>query len=117
MEKVVFKYPEVSPALLGQITDVIVKETKPQFLVLFGSHARGEANRQSDLDFLVVLDSQFDVTKRFEIMNRLDHLLTPFRIPCDIIVRTRDEFDYWKTSLNNVVGRASREGKVLYERP
>ncbi len=30
----------------------------------------------------------------------------------DILLYSRDEFDYWKDSANHVVGRAQREGRV-----
>lgn len=32
----------------------------------------------------------------------------------DILLYSRDEFEHWKHSLNHVVGRAHREGRVLY---
>ena len=35
----------------------------------------------------------------------------------DILVYSRAEVEYWRDSLNHVVARALREGRVLYERP
>ena len=35
----------------------------------------------------------------------------------DILVYSRPEVEYWRDSLNHVVARALREGRVLYERP
>jgi hypothetical protein len=37
-------------------------------------------------------------------------------VPTDVLVYSRDEAERWRKSLNHVVGRALREGKVLYER-
>ena len=34
----------------------------------------------------------------------------------DVLLYSRDEFEKWKTSLNHVIGRAYREGRVLHER-
>jgi hypothetical protein len=42
--------------------------------------------------------------------------LRPFRVPKDVLVYSRDEFEKWEDSLNHVVAHAVREGKLLYER-
>jgi len=49
-------------------------------------------------------------------MTRLWRALAGFNVPKDILVYSRDEAERWRHSLNHVVARAQREGKVLYER-
>lgn len=44
------------PRVPETLLDPLVAFFKPQRVVLFGSHARGEATADSDLDLLVVLD-------------------------------------------------------------
>ena len=48
---------------------------------------------------------------------RLYMALRGLAVSKDILLYSRDEFDHWKNSLNHVVGRAHREGRVLYGRP
>ena len=43
----------VTEELLQEMTEKIVREVNPRKVVLFGSHARGTARPDSDLDFLV----------------------------------------------------------------
>ena len=50
-------------------------------------------------------------------MNRLYKALSGFRPPTDILVFSQQDVEYWRDSLNHVLARALREGKVLYERP
>jgi len=50
---------QVTNELLKEMTDIIVREVNPCKIILFGSHARGTAKRDSDLDFLVVEDGPF----------------------------------------------------------
>src|SRR4051812_19573387 len=45
------------PPLLDQITRTIVERFHPQRVVLFGSHARGEARPDSDVDLMVEMES------------------------------------------------------------
>jgi len=44
----------VSDDLLLQMARVIVQEVEPERIILFGSHARGEARPGSDVDLLVI---------------------------------------------------------------
>ena len=48
---------------------------------------------------------------------RLYQALAGFHVPADVLVYSRDDVDYWRDSLNHVLARALREGKVLYARP
>ena len=46
----------VTDALLKEIAGKIVAVVHPRMIILFGSHARGTARSDSDLDFIVVED-------------------------------------------------------------
>ena len=103
--------------LIREMVDAIVAEARPERVILFGSRARGDAGDASDVDLLVVDSEPFNEQRsRRQLCVRLYDAVARFRVPTDILVYARHEFDYWSDSLNHVVGRAAREGKVLYER-
>ena len=108
----------VDDALLKRMVQVIVDEVDPEQVILFGSRARGDAAAGSDVDLIVVESTPFvEGRTRGGEETRLWRALSKFRVPKDILVYSRDEVDYWRDSLNHVLARALREGKVLYERP
>lgn len=108
----------VSDATLARMVDAIVAEVSPEQVILFGSQARGDEIAQSDVDLLIIQSEPFDaVGKRDAQSVRLSKRLARFPVATDILLYARDEVDYWRDSLNHVVARALREGKVLYERP
>ena len=110
--------PQVTAATLARMVDAIVDEVSPERVILFGSQARGDQERRSDVDLLVIQSEPFNtVGKRDAQSVRLSKRLARFPVPSDILLYARDEVDYWRDSLNHVVARALREGKVLYERP
>jgi uncharacterized protein len=104
--------------LLRLMVEVIVREADPEKIILFGSRARGDAKPDSDVDLLVVESEPFSPQRsRRQEAVRLYSALRNLPVSKDLLIYSRDEFDKWKTSLNHVVGRAFREGRVLHERP
>ena len=111
------KQVEVTEALLKQMVEVIVDEVDPEQVILFGSHARGDASADSDVDLVIVESDPFGENRdRREEIVRLYWALAHFAVPKDILVYSRNEVEYWRDSINNVLARAIREGRVLYER-
>jgi predicted nucleotidyltransferase len=109
---------EVTDLLLKQIVDAIVRAVDPEEIILFGSRASGSARPQSDIDLLIVDSEPFDDDRRrFKTMADLWHILGSFAVPVDILLYSRSEVEGWRDSVNHVIARALREGKVLYARP
>ena len=103
---------------ISRMVRAIADVARPKRVVLFGSHARGDAAHQSDVDLLVVEDGPFeDEGARSDEMVRLWEALAPFRTPTDLVVVTEAEAERWGATTNHVVARALREGRVVYERP
>jgi len=88
---------------------------KPTLLrvILFGSHARGEAGPYSDVDLLVVLS---DVENKRQMTVAILELLGDFLAPTDVVVTTPEEIERRGDLIGTVLRPALREGKVLYER-
>ncbi len=108
---------EISEDEFEEIVRVIVEAIDPEQIILFGSRARGDFRRDSDLDLLIVDSRSFDTTRsRRKEITRIGDLLDVVPLAIDILLHSREEVEYWRDSLNNVIARALREGRVLYER-
>ncbi len=104
--------------LIQLMVDAIVQEVDPERIYLFGSRARGTNSDESDVDLLIVEREQFGHQRdRWSELRRIRRVLRPFRVSKDILVYGRDEFEKWQNSVNHIIARAAREGRLLYERP
>ena len=108
----------ITDQTLREMVQAIVREVDPERVYLFGSYARGEAGPDSDLDFLVVEREPFGpMRSRLAEITRVRRALSTFRIAKDILVFSAEEFAHWMDSLNHIIARCAREGRLLYERP
>jgi uncharacterized protein len=97
---------------VSRLTRVVVEAAHPRRLIMFGSHARGDAHEDSDVDIMVVEDHPAD---RLMEMVRLNRLLRGLDIALDLLVVSEEKFNHWRDTPGNVYFEASSEGRVLYE--
>lgn len=105
---------KITSELIDYIVEKIVREIQPEKIVLFGSYARGEVNRSSDLDLLIIKD---DKQSSREIRRRVDSLLRGRRFAVDLLVRKPKEIE-WNMKAQNpfYLHHIFKDGKVLYEK-
>lgn len=75
-------------------------------IILFGSYARGDANRLSDLDFVVFDSPKFDKLEHYSL---LENIKSIFKKSVDFF--TDEEIDENSLFLKKII----EEGKVIYE--
>jgi predicted nucleotidyltransferase len=98
---------------IRQMVKRIVTQFQPHKIILFGSHARGQAGLDSDVDLLIVMPvSGSRREKAIEIAVSLHDI----PVAKDVIVVTPDDFK-WRSQIIGTIERpAARQGKVLYAR-
>ena len=100
-------------AKITEMVNRIVERFQPDRVILFGSHARGAAGADSDVDLLVIMP--VEGSKR-ETAVQIGVALHDIPIAKDIIVSTPEEFEWRKEIVGTIERPAALEGKVLYAR-
>lgn len=103
--------PPVTDALLADITWRIVEKFQPHKVVLFGSYAYGTPDLDSDVDLLVVLDSDEPMAQR---IRRVTEVAKVRFLPMDVLVRTPAEIAERLAMGDFFMAEILEKGKVLY---
>jgi hypothetical protein len=95
--------------MLRRLVDVF----RPERIYAFGSQARGDAGPDSDVDLLLVVShSELPPHQRDQ---HAYHAIGGHRLPVDILVWTRAEFDGRVQAPSSLPATVLREGRTLYE--
>ena len=97
--------------IIAAATDRLKRAAPGATIILFGSHARGDARESSDLDILVV---EPVVKARREEMARLRRAVGRIGMPVDIVVVSKKNFLEWRDVPGTAIYNAAKEGKVLH---
>jgi predicted nucleotidyltransferase len=112
-ERAVRKARDTTRRKIDEMVRRIAQRFDPDQIILFGSHARGSADADSDVDLLVVMPvSESKREKQIEIGVALHDI----RVPLDIIVATPDEVRRRRNIVGTIIRPAMRDGEVVYTR-
>lgn len=103
---------EVQDPALRKLVQAL-RAYEPERVYLFGSWARGEADETSDLDVVVIKQTEAPFLER---IRRVLALLPPELGPVDVLVYTPEEWQAMKARGNAFVETVEAEGRLLYAR-
>ena len=108
------KTDEITPELIDYVVAKIVREFQPEKIILYGSFARGDFHKDSDLDLFIIKESE---EPNRLLRRKVDELLTGRLFPVDIRVRKPAEVE-WNFRAQNpfYLHHIFKDGKVLYEK-
>lgn len=102
----------VSMTDIKRYCDAIAAAFKPQRIILFGSHAQGQPDEDSDVDVLVVMPKSRPVRRDTAVKIRLK---VHADFPVDMLVRGESEVERRVRERDLFMMQITREGRVMYE--
>jgi HEPN domain-containing protein/predicted nucleotidyltransferase len=102
---------DVSMRIIRRFARAVAEKFQPDKIILFGSHAYGTPNADSDVDILVVMPARNQRSQAYKIC-----LAIPAPFPMDLIVRTPDTLKWRLEEGDSFLREIVSKGKVLYEK-
>lgn len=99
---------------IQNIVNRFVETLNPLKIYLFGSFARGTENNESDYNFYIVMNKNYQVTNE-TIANAYISLKGIKRRPVDIIINNESVFDERAEFINTLENAVNQGGILLYE--
>jgi predicted nucleotidyltransferase len=103
----------ISTDIVNEIVQRIVERFDPEKIILFGSYARGEAREDSDIDLLIVAETDLPPPERYPAVRRVVGDL-PYAF--DLFLIPPAQYHRRRTVVNNLEYLADKYGRVMYER-
>ena len=100
--------------VIEQIRDRLVAACSPHKIILFGSQAYGDTTTDSDVDLLLVQDTDLSPLRR---SLRAREAIGDIDVPVDLFVLTPDEFEETKDVIGGIAYAPAKYGRVIYEKP
>jgi predicted nucleotidyltransferase len=99
--------------ILDQIITLVTSKTSPERIVLFGSYARGDNTKNSDIDILIIIKNLANERKITGLLYRA-LLDANFSIPIDFLAIDYDKYNIVKNKIGNIYKTIEQEGKIIY---
>lgn len=105
--------PHINQSALHIIRDIFsVRELTIEKIIFFGSRARGDFNKDSDWDFLVISGQELPVREKHHLITQIKRQLAKLNIPNDIIIQSERAFEIQKSFPGNISYVANLEGVI-----
>lgn len=103
-----------SSAIYKKIRQTVQANLPGSRVVLFGSRARGEQDKFSDYDLLIITPLTFTSTEKIHWSTLLDRAITEnVRIPIDLLLSSEEEVRQSQELPGHIIRSAVREGIAL----
>jgi len=103
----------ISRKNIQEIIEKIAQNFFPEKIILFGSYAGGKPGPDSDMDLMIIMDTELPKYKR---ATQIRLLFNPTPCPMDILVYTPEEIEDWNGVTNHIITEVMEKGKVVYEK-
>lgn len=98
---------------IEEIKETLIRFYDPEGIILYGSYAKGGASEKSDVDLLILKDTdERPIDRRIEV----EKILVEREMPLDIAVYTPGEMRYLYSVGSPFIEEVIETGRVLYMR-
>jgi len=114
-----FNQELVTEDMAEDIIKEVINETLKAYnleaekIILFGSRARGDHKKDSDWDILLVIKQEITQQLKDELFKGITEKLSHYLIPCDLIIKSVEDLEFYKNFYGTVTYEALREGQAL----
>ena len=82
-------------------------------IILFGSRARGDNRKDSDFDLMIIFKNDLTREDKMKLHSLINKHLIKEGFDCDILIRSRNQIEFYKNKTGSVSDEAIRDGFII----
>lgn len=117
------KYDRIQSTMDEIIKEIVenLQKIKPLKIILFGSYAKERFDEESDIDLIVILDTDIipqNYNQKLDLKVEVRDCIYDVsrKIPIDLVVYTNGEFELIKKNRTSFYNEIETTGKTIYEK-
>ncbi|WP_456475590.1 nucleotidyltransferase domain-containing protein [Candidatus Pyrohabitans sp.] len=91
----------------------VLADIELEKVILFGSRARGDFIEESDYDILIIVKDRLNIKEKMGLTKQLRQEFAKEGIDADIIIKSKDEIEYYRDKIGSVIKSALEEGVAI----
>jgi uncharacterized protein len=104
----------ISKSKIEEATARLVKAYQPEAIYLFGSYAWGVPNEDSDLDFMVVLAGDTEIS--WDLQRKSSYSMWGLEFATDVLLKNRSRFEKRAAHPSTLEHKIKKEGLLVHGR-
>jgi uncharacterized protein len=98
---------------LNQIKLFVLDILPGSEIILFGSRARNENQKDSDYDLLIIVEKQFDSSEKLKFQALIRKILVMKNILADVIIQSKADIELKRNLPGHIIRSAMQEGVLI----
>jgi len=106
---------EQAEEIIKEVINEVVKNNNLHLekIILFGSRVMGKQRKDSDWDILLVIKQDINKQTKRKLFKEITEKLSYYLIPCDVIIKSLKELEFYEDFYGSVTYEALKEGQSL----
>ena len=101
---------------IEKIKDIILKTVDAEQIILFGSYAKGDYKKDSDIDLMVITEQKIDRKEKNNILDKMAIIFFENNLNIDLLLETKEDIEKYKNIIGTLIKPALEQGRILWKK-
>ena len=96
--------------------NTILKAVDVEQIILFGSYARGDYNKDSNIDLMVIIEGKIDRKEKNKILDKMAIIFFENNLNVDFLIETKEDIEKYRNIIGTIIKTALEQGRILWKK-
>lgn len=101
---------------IEKIKDIILKAVDAEQIILFGSYAKGDYNKNSDIDLMVIIEKKINRKEKNRILDKMAITFFENNLNIDLLIETKEDIEKYRNIIGTIIKPVLEQGRILWKK-